>query len=33
MREVREGKGGINAMEGDLAWGGGHTMQYMGGVL
>ena len=33
MEEVEEGKGGINSDEGDLTWGGEHTIQCTGDVL
>ena len=31
--EVEEGKEGIMVMEGDLTWGGEHTLQYVHDVL
>ena len=33
MGEVEEGKGGINVMEGDLTWGGEHTVHYTDDVV
>ena len=33
MGEAGEGKGGQMGMEGDLTWGGEHTIQYTDAVL
>ena len=30
--KLEEGKGGKMVMEGDLTWGGVHTIQYTGGI-